>query len=87
MPLGRLPAAAASAGTFVATEKVHGANFSVHATASDVHFAKRSGILDSGDEFYSFRSQGLDADLGGFARALFDALASPEGRARLLGPE
>lgn len=64
-----------NAGRWVATEKIHGANFSAHCAADGtVEFASRSGLLSPADNFFGFRSQGLDATLAVRARALRDVL-------------
>jgi len=83
MPWSRYPKIAESSASFtdrtggqwVCTEKVHGANFSVMATADGfVNFASRSGILAHNDNFFGFKSQGLDAYLNGRVLALREAL-------------
>lgn len=53
--------------------------------AVGVECAKRSGILAVDDNFYSFRSQHLALQLHACGAALFGSLATPTGRARLLG--
>ena len=70
-------------GDWVVTEKIHGANFSVVADAEGgTHFAKRSGPLPADEDFYSFRSAGLDATLAAAAHRLLEAvrLAAPATR-------
>ena len=95
MPWSRYPKIAESSaaapasvttGQWLCTEKIHGANFSVMATAEgDVHFASRSGTLAEDDNFFGYRSQGLDAYLRPRALALRQALlqsgASDDGAA------
>ena len=61
-------------GSWIVTEKIHGANFSVIASSSDVNFASRSGVLSESDNFFGFRGQGLDAYLKMRAMALFDGI-------------
>jgi Rnl2 family RNA ligase len=60
---------------WLCTEKAHGANFSA-AVACDgqVHFAARSGLLAASDNFYGYKSQGLDAYLVPRVLALRTAL-------------
>lgn len=67
--------ASSSSSTFVVTEKIHGANFSiiVHANGT-VAFASRSGPLADSDNFFGYRSQGLHTLLSPRARVLRDAL-------------
>ena len=80
MKLDVAPAGASSRGNWIATEKVHGANFSVIVSSAGdgatttVAFAKRTAILAPTDDFYGFRSQGLADDLAPRARRLFAAL-------------
>mmetsp|Transcript_7479 Transcript_7479/g.12685 ORF Transcript_7479/g.12685 Transcript_7479/m.12685 type:complete len:375 (+) Transcript_7479:59-1183(+) len=61
-------------GTWIVTEKVHGANFSVVCEetrgVTTVSFAKRSGILADSEDFFSFRSSRLQVRLEQSARAL-----------------
>eukprot|EP00325_Prymnesiales_sp_UTEX-LB-985_P008411 CAMPEP_0174695230 /NCGR_PEP_ID=MMETSP1094-20130205/1656_1 /TAXON_ID=156173 /ORGANISM="Chrysochromulina brevifilum, Strain UTEX LB 985" /LENGTH=367 /DNA_ID=CAMNT_0015891679 /DNA_START=52 /DNA_END=1155 /DNA_ORIENTATION=+ len=67
---------AAATGEWLCTEKVHGANFSVVALADGcVEFASRSGVLAATDNFFGYRSQGMDAWLTPRVCALRDALA------------
>ena len=70
------------AGEWLVCEKVHGANFSVLADSSGTtHFSKRSGPLAPAEDFYSFRSAGLDATCAAAAHRLLAALsASTRGR-------
>ena len=64
------------ASKWVVTEKVHGANFSVIVSPSgDVHFAKRTAVLDEKDDFYSFRSAGLADALRFLAPKVVEHLA------------
>lgn len=77
IPLGTVGrAAVGSSDEFVATEKIHGANFSVlvEATSGCVSFGKRTAVLEPTDDFYSFRSAGLDRRLAAQATALLDSL-------------
>eukprot|EP00326_Haptolina_ericina_P019102 CAMPEP_0181203670 /NCGR_PEP_ID=MMETSP1096-20121128/19519_1 /TAXON_ID=156174 ORGANISM="Chrysochromulina ericina, Strain CCMP281" /NCGR_SAMPLE_ID=MMETSP1096 /ASSEMBLY_ACC=CAM_ASM_000453 /LENGTH=352 /DNA_ID=CAMNT_0023294305 /DNA_START=41 /DNA_END=1099 /DNA_ORIENTATION=- len=61
-------------GEWVATEKVHGANFSIVADASGcVRFYKRSGPVANSEDFFGFRSQGLELRLSQCALRLFAA--------------
>ena len=61
--------------SFVVTEKVHGANFSVVAApGGDVSFASRGGIIDDRDNFFGVRSTGMTETLAVRARALHDAM-------------
>ena len=46
---------------WIVTEKVHGANFSATVSDTSCTFAKRSGPLPETEDFYSFRTAGLDA--------------------------
>ena len=49
---------------WLCTEKAHGANFSAAVAGDDqVHFAARSGLLTASDNFYGYKSQGLDVYL------------------------
>lgn len=58
------------AGEYVATEKLHGANFScVYSRDGQVSFAKRSGVTS--EDFFGFRSQGLHRSLASAAERLF----------------
>lgn len=51
-------------GEWICTEKAHGANFSsVAAPAGNVLFASRSGVLADSDNFFGFKSVGLDSFL------------------------
>jgi Rnl2 family RNA ligase len=61
-------------GEWLVTEKVHGANFSVVADSSGIRFAKRSGELPELEDFYGFRSAGLNATLSACAHRLLYAL-------------
>jgi Rnl2 family RNA ligase len=64
---------------FIATEKLHGANFSVFLERSrGVQFAKRSGVLLDTEDFFSFRSRRLDAALRHSIARLWSALATAE---------
>lgn len=40
---------------WIATEKVHGANFSIWFDGEDLKFAKRTGFIEEGDKFYNYR--------------------------------
>lgn len=40
---------------WVATNKIHGANFAVHASAEEVKFARRSGFLEDNENFYGYQ--------------------------------
>jgi Rnl2 family RNA ligase len=64
-------------GLFIVTEKLHGANFSIVASADGaLGFASRSGPLAPADDFFGYRRAGLDVGLGARARALRAALAA-----------
>ncbi len=83
--------AGGSGGEWLVTEKVHGANFSVvlargarPGAPPSVAFAKRTGVLDERDDFYSVRSSGLAAELAAAAPALWEAAAAA-GRDELVG--
>ena len=67
------------AGAWVVTEKIHGANFSVVADGCGTRFAKRSGELPEHEDFYSFRSAGLNNTLSACAQRLLDALRRTDG--------
>ena len=61
-------------GEWIVTEKIHGANFSVVADGRGTRFAKRSGELPELEDFYGFRSAGLNDTLSACAHRLLDAL-------------
>lgn len=61
-------------GEWIVTEKIHGANFSVVADGTGTRFTKRSGELPELEDFYGFRSAGLDATLSACAHRLLDTL-------------
>ena len=63
-------------GSFIVTEKLHGANFSVATSSAlqPVGFASRSGLLADNDGFFGFRAQGLEASLAAKARTLRSSL-------------
>jgi len=61
-------------GEWVVTEKLHGANFSVIVQEDDVGFAKRSGVLETADNFYGFRTEGIDKELEEKARRLWQTI-------------
>ena len=70
-------AEANNADEYVVTEKLHGANFSIILGANgDAAFASRSGVLALNDNFYGFRSQGLDHYLATRARRLHSLCVS-----------
>mmetsp|Transcript_30441 Transcript_30441/g.81880 ORF Transcript_30441/g.81880 Transcript_30441/m.81880 type:complete len:364 (-) Transcript_30441:2386-3477(-) len=58
-------------GEWVVTEKLHGSNFSIIFDGQAVSFAKRSGVLPCDDDFYGFRTQGLDLKLDECVRSLW----------------
>ena len=70
-------ASSSAEGEYIVTEKIHGANFSVAVPPDgEVSFASRGGILKPGDNFFGFRSQGIDKYLAPRARKLRDALVA-----------
>jgi len=72
IPLGRCDASDPG-GDWCVTEKVHGANFSVHLDRSGtIHCAKRTGFLKEHEDFFGhFEMLHLDQQ---FARLLLPAL-------------
>lgn len=76
---------AASSGTWICTEKIHGANFSLVADhAGKVQPAKRSGVLQPDEDFYGAVSSGLVQCLCRCARKLFQTVSSEVGEIQSL---
>ena len=62
-------------GTFACFEKVHGSNFCVRVdTAGEVSFATRRRVLPDDENFFAFRSTGLEGKLAEKAKVLFGYL-------------
>jgi Rnl2 family RNA ligase len=62
---------------WVATEKIHGANFCFVVGAAGARGARRKALLDPGEDFFSHRA--VQAGLEEGLRALWRELGSPEG--------
>ena len=75
----RIPTAASTeavGGAWVATEKIHGANFVVATDGDSVRFGKRKQWLEDGDAFFGW--QLLRARVGRAARSIHGALSGAE---------
>ncbi|KAB2896542.1 MAG: RNA ligase, partial [Kofleriaceae bacterium] len=68
--------AGASGGTWVATEKLHGANFVVGVTADGVWFGKRKAWLAPTDAFFGW--QLVAGELAAAARGVFARAGRPQ---------
>ncbi|MEM6926290.1 MAG: RNA ligase, partial [Myxococcota bacterium] len=63
-------------GTWVALEKVHGAQLVVSVTADEVRFGKRKAWLTDDDAFFGWRL--VRTELAARARSLAEAVGSPQ---------
>jgi Rnl2 family RNA ligase len=68
--------AGTTGGTWVATEKIHGANFVVGATADGVWFGKRKAWLEASEPFFGW--QLIAKELAAAAREVFRAIGAPQ---------
>ena len=89
MPYEKMPLCSAkwpsfkSSRRFVATEKIHGANFvlccAVRCDGSvRLRYAKRGSVLDDASDFYGFREARIPQRYGDAARALAREVAETE---------
>jgi Rnl2 family RNA ligase len=62
-----------SEGEWVAENKIHGANFSIWFDGNTARFAKRSGFIGEGENFYNFRE--LEEDLTEKVKHLFNLIS------------
>lgn len=83
IPLGSC-ARISTGAKFVVTEKLHGANFSVLCDGTRSQFAKRSGVLNNAEDFFSFRSRRLDRRLDVQVNLLWTRLAVEYGEPLLV---
>lgn len=60
--------------TFVPTEKLHGANFSIHWIDGEIRYASRERFLDAGETFYGFPNVFADRDIESEVKKYVDEL-------------
>ncbi len=61
-------------GAWVALEKIHGANFGLVCTATDVYLQRRNALLEDGESFFYAPTSPLVQELKGKVRALWGML-------------
>ncbi len=69
-------------GPWIATEKIHGANFALWVDAEGIRCARRTDFLASGDRFHGWEA--IREGLAEGVRAIFERLSAERGAARVV---